>query len=91
MSPYPVMVQVRLPNTPQVSAKCNGRMLRLGTMPLSTTIGSIRDRVLVGPLERTVGASKLKLWIAGKPATLRQTLAYWNFANGDTIEMSVGK
>ena len=91
MYPYPVMVQVRLPNAPQVSAKCNGRMLRLGTMPLSTTIGSIRDRVLVGPLERTVGASKLKLWIAGKPATLRQTLAYWNFANGDTIEMSVGK
>ncbi|WFD04107.1 SF3a splicing factor complex subunit [Malassezia obtusa] len=91
MYPYPVMVQVRLPNAPQTSPKCNGRMLRLGAMPLSTTIGSIRDRILIGPLERTVGASKLKLWIAGKPATLRQTLAYWNFANGDTIEMSLGK
>ncbi|WFD45223.1 SF3a splicing factor complex subunit [Malassezia psittaci] len=91
MYPYPVMVQVKLPNSPQTSAKCNGRMLRLGSMPLSTTIGTIRDRVLIGPLERTVGASKLKLWIAGKPATLRQTLAYWNFANGDTIEMSLSK
>lgn len=91
MYPYPVMVQVRLPNAPQISPKCDGRMLRLGALPLSTTIGSIRDRVLVDPLERTVGGSKLKLWIAGKPATLRQTLAFWNFANGDTIDMSLGK
>ena len=60
-------------------------------MALSSTIGSVRDRVQVEALDRSVGASKLKLWVGGKPATLRQTLAYWNVAEGETIEFTLGK
>ena len=42
-------------------------------------------------LGRAVGASKLKMWIAGKPATLRQTLAAWNLSDGDAVEFTLGK
>ncbi|WFD32935.1 SF3a splicing factor complex subunit [Malassezia sp. CBS 17886] len=91
MRPYPVNIWVRLPDAQSVSPHCSGRTVPLQQQPLTTTVGSIRDRVLISPLERSVAASKLKMWIHGRPATLRQTLAYWNMADGDMIELTLAK
>ncbi|PKI82524.1 Prp21p [Malassezia vespertilionis] len=91
MYPYPISLRIRLPYAPQLSVKCNGAIITLSDLALATTIGTIRDRILIGPLERTVSGSKLKLWIGGKPATLRQTLAFWNLADGDSIDVTLVK
>lgn len=91
MHPYPISLHIRLPNARHASPKCDGSTIPLTGVALSSTIGSVRDRVQVEALDRSVGASKLKLWVGGKPATLRQTLAYWNVAEGETIEFTLGK
>ena len=67
---------------PQMAAQASPEIFQqLGTI----------TRQLHDTLHQAVGASKLKMWVHGRPATLRQSLAYWNLADGAHVEMSVGK
>lgn len=91
MYPHPITLHVHVPDAPQVAPVCDGHTEVLSGLPLSTTIGHVRDRILHDTLHQAVGASKLKMWIHGRPATLRQSLAYWNLADGAHVEMSVAK
>ena len=84
-------LHVHVPKAPQIAPVCDGHTEVLSGLPLSTTIGHVRDRILHDTLHQAVGASKLKMWVHGRPATLRQSLAYWNLADGAHVEMSVGK
>ena len=89
--PHPITLHVHVPDAPHVAPVCDGRVLTFSGLPLSTTMGQVRDRVLSEALGRSVGASKLKMWVHGKPATLRQSLAHWNLADGAHVEMSIAK
>lgn len=91
MYPHPITLHVRVPAAPQIAPVCDGHTEVLSGLPLTTTIGHVRDRILHDTLHQAVGASKLKMWVHGRPATLRQSLAYWNLADGAHVEMSVGK
>lgn len=91
MHPNAITLCVRVPYAPHVAPQCDGRLVEVSALPLSATIGHVRDRVLTEALGRAVGGSKLKLWVHGKPATLRQTLAYWNMRDNDEVEMSMAK
>ena len=91
MYPHPITLHVHVPKAPQIAPVCDGHTEVLSGLPLSTTIGHVRDRILHDTLHQAVGASKLKMWVHGRPATLRQSLAYWNLADGAHVEMSVGK
>lgn len=91
MYPHPITLHVHVPDAPHMAPLCDGRVLELSGLPLTTTIGQIRDRILNEALQRSVSASKLKMWVHGKPATLRQSLAYWNLADGAHVEMSLAK
>ncbi|WFD25003.1 SF3a splicing factor complex subunit [Malassezia equina] len=91
MYPHPITLHVQVPDAPHVAPVCDGRVLTFSGLPLRTTIGQVRDRVLSEALGRSVGASKLKMWVHGKPATLRQSLAHWNLADGAYVEMSIAK
>lgn len=91
MNPWPVTLWIRIPDAQHVAPVLDGRTVPLANLVPSATLGSIRDRVQVEMLSRAVGGSKLKMWIGGKPATLRQTLASWNLSDGDAIEFTLGK
>lgn len=91
MYPHPITLHVHVPDAPQIAPVCDGHMEVLSGLPLTTTIGHVRDRILHGVLHQAVGASKLKMWVHGRPATLRQSLAYWNLADGAHVEMSVAR
>lgn len=91
MYPHPITLHVQVPDAPHVAPVCDGRVLSFSGLPLHTTFGQVRDRVLSEALGRSVGASKLKMWVNGKPATLRQSLAHWNLADGAHVEMSIAK
>ncbi len=58
---------------------------------LKSTIATLRDYVHQDVLGSAVAASKIKIKVNGKPATLKQTLAYWNLTNGDTVTADVAK
>ncbi|WFD34356.1 SF3a splicing factor complex subunit [Malassezia cuniculi] len=86
MNPWPVTLWIRIPDAQHVAPVLDGRTVPLANLVPSATLGSIRDRVQIEMLGRAVGASKLKMWIGGKPATLRQTLASWNL--GDVTSLT---
>lgn len=89
-NPNPVNLRVHLPDAPNVSSKADGRVLDFQAAP-TASIGSIRDWVHAVCLASEVGASKLKIKIAGRPATLRQTVAHWNLVDGDEVLVSIAK
>jgi len=91
MYPHPITLHVHVPKAPQIAPVCDGHTEVLSGLPLSTTIGHVRDRILHDTLHQAVGASKLKMWVHGRPATLRQSLAYWHLADGAQVELSGGK
>lgn len=91
MYPHPITLHVQVPDAPHVAPACDGRVLEYSGLPQTMTVGQVRDRVLNEALARSVGASKLKMWVGGKPATLRQTLAFWNMKDGGRIDMSLAK
>lgn len=87
----PVTLSIKLPDAPNVSPKCDGSTVTFEALPPASPVSAIRDRVHAEILESTVGASKLKLEVNGKAMTLKQTLAYWNLLDGDTITVSLRK
>ncbi|PWN39891.1 hypothetical protein IE81DRAFT_326065 [Ceraceosorus guamensis] len=90
-NPYPISIKVLLPDAPEISPLCDGHEEVLQGLIPQTTIGQIRDRVHATNLNAQVGVSKMKLRIAGKAATLKQTLAHWNLLDGDTIVITLNK
>ncbi|GAK62365.1 pre-mRNA splicing factor [Moesziomyces antarcticus] len=58
---------------------------------LKSTIATLRDYVHQDVLGSAIAASKIKIKVNGKPATLKQTLAYWNLTNGDTVTADVAR
>jgi splicing factor 3A subunit 1 len=89
-NPYPIALKVTFPDAPATSPLCDGRTEVFAETPMTATIASVRDRVHA-MLDGAVGASKLKLKIGGKAATLKQTLAHWNLLDNDEIVVSLGK
>ncbi|UZJ54991.1 hypothetical protein CBS101457_004311 [Exobasidium rhododendri] len=87
--PEPINIRIRLPEAPTISENCNGTQITFESLPPSTTIGSIRDRLHSETLKGSVGANRLKLRIDNKAATLKQTLAHWNLISGDVITLQV--
>ena len=91
MYPHPITLRVHVPDATHIAPACDGHVEEISGLSLSTTIGQVRDRILSETLGKAVGASKLKMWVQGKPATLRQSLAYWNLMDGAHVEMSLAK
>lgn len=58
---------------------------------LKSTIATLRDYVHQDLLNSSIAASKIKIKVNGKPATLKQTLAYWNLTDGDRITIDIVK
>lgn len=89
--PNPISIQINLPEATAISSKCDGSTVTFDQLPPTSTIGSIRDRVQAEYLEGKVGASKLKVKVNGKAATLKQTLGHWNLVEGDLVEVILNK
>ncbi|EPQ32104.1 uncharacterized protein PFL1_00301 [Pseudozyma flocculosa PF-1] len=88
--PEPVKVKVRLPDAPSVSSHADGSVLDFEIAP-TASMGSIRDWVHASVLHAQIGASRLKLRVGGRPATLKSTAASWNLVEGDEVEIALGK
>ncbi|SNX81619.1 related to Splicing factor 3 subunit 1 [Melanopsichium pennsylvanicum] len=58
---------------------------------LKSTIATLRDYVYQDLFNNNVAASKIKIKVNGKPATLKQSLAYWNLTDGDVVMIDVVK
>ncbi|KAJ1030360.1 hypothetical protein NDA16_001269 [Ustilago loliicola] len=58
---------------------------------LKSTIATMRDYVHQDLLNSAIAASKIKIKVNGKPATLKQTLAYWNLTDGDRVTIDIVK
>ena len=58
---------------------------------LKSTIATLRDYVHQDLLNSAIAASKIKVKVNGKPATLKQTLAYWNLTDGDRVAIDITK
>lgn len=58
---------------------------------LKSTIATLRDYVHQDLLNSAIAASKIKVKVNGKPATLKQTLAYWNLTDGDQVTIDITK
>ncbi|SPO20880.1 related to Splicing factor 3 subunit 1 [Ustilago trichophora] len=58
---------------------------------LKSTVATLRDYVHQDLLNSSIAASKIKIKVNGKPATLKQTLAYWNLTDGDRVTIDIAK
>lgn len=87
--PEPITIIVSLPEATGISEKLNGSQVSLPVLAPSTTIGTVRDRIQAETLGGSVGASRLKLRVNGKPTTLKQTLSYWNMVSNDVITLQI--
>lgn len=58
---------------------------------LKSTVATLRDYVHQDLLNSAIAASKIKIKVNGKPATLKQTLAYWNLTDGDRVAIDIVK
>ncbi|SJX60343.1 related to Splicing factor 3 subunit 1 [Sporisorium reilianum f. sp. reilianum] len=58
---------------------------------LKSTVATLRDYVHQDLLNSAIAASKIKIKVHGKPATLKQTLAYWNLTDGDQVTIDLVK
>lgn len=58
---------------------------------IKSTIATLRDYVHQDLLNSQIAASKIKIKVNGKPATLKQTLAYWNLTDGDRVTIDIAK
>ncbi|KAJ9476868.1 Pre-mRNA-splicing factor PRP21 [Pseudozyma hubeiensis] len=58
---------------------------------IKSTVATLRDYVHQDLLNSAIAASKIKIKVNGKPATLKQTLAYWNLTDGDRVTIDVAK
>ncbi|KAN0066104.1 SF3a splicing factor complex subunit [Thecaphora frezii] len=88
--PESVRVKVRIPMARTVTPHADGAVHEFEIAP-TASMGSIRDWVHATVLQSQIGASKLKLRVAGKPATLKSTAAAWNLQEGDEVEVVLGK
>ncbi|GAC95594.1 hypothetical protein PHSY_003170 [Pseudozyma hubeiensis SY62] len=58
---------------------------------IKSTVATLRDYVHQDLLNSAIAASKIKIKVNGKPATLKQTLAYWNLTDGDRVTIDITK
>ncbi|CDU23915.1 related to Splicing factor 3 subunit 1 [Sporisorium scitamineum] len=58
---------------------------------LKSTVATLRDYVHQDLLSCAIAASRIKIKVQGKPATLKQTLAYWNLTDGDQVTIDIVK
>ncbi|TKY90536.1 hypothetical protein EX895_000534 [Sporisorium graminicola] len=58
---------------------------------LKSTVATLRDYVHQDLLNSAIAASKIKIKVQGKAATLKQTLAYWNLTDGDQVTIDLVK
>lgn len=89
--PNSISISIQLPEAASISSKADGSIVSFEDLPPTATIGSIRDRVQAEYLEGKVGASKLKIKVNGKAATLKQSLAHWNLVDGDLVDVALNK
>ncbi|EPQ58449.1 hypothetical protein GLOTRDRAFT_114877 [Gloeophyllum trabeum ATCC 11539] len=89
MHPYPISLQVQLPNDPSKPEwKLDGTVITIPELPLSLLVSTLRDRILQHT-GSSVGASKIRLSHAGKMLTNQNTLASYNLEDEDLVILSV--
>lgn len=89
--PNSISISIQLPEAASISSKADGSIVSFEDLPPTATIGYIRDRVQAEYLEGKVGASKLKIKVNVKAATLKQSLAHWNLVDGDLVDVALNK
>ncbi len=87
--PGPKLLSIQLPDASNLSSFCDGRQVSLEPLPMSTTMSQIRDIVHDDLLQSSIGASRIKLKVAGKPVTLKQTIASLELGDGALVEVSI--
>lgn len=58
---------------------------------IKSTVATLRDYVHQDLLNSTIAASKIKIKVNGRPATLKQSLAYWNLTDGDRVTIDIAQ
>ncbi|KZT28566.1 hypothetical protein NEOLEDRAFT_1175869 [Neolentinus lepideus HHB14362 ss-1] len=89
MHPYPVSLQVQLPNDPSKAEwKLDGSVVTIPELPLNLLVSTLRDRILQAT-GSSVGASKMRLSSGGKMLTNTNTLASYNLEDEDLVTLTV--
>jgi len=89
MHPYPISLQVQLPNDPsKPDWKLQGQIVTIPDLPMNLIVSTLRDRILQHT-GSTVPASKIRLSYMGKMLTNSTKIAVSNLEDEDLLVFSV--
>ncbi|KAF7978110.1 hypothetical protein HWV62_1524 [Athelia sp. TMB] len=91
MHPYPISLQVQLPNDPsRPEWKLDGTVVTIPDLPLNLLVSTVRERIL----QHTgsgVPASRMRLAYAGKMLTNANSIASFNLEDEDLLVLSLSE
>jgi len=89
LHPDPISLSIQLPTvTDKPEWNLNGAIATLQDLPLTLLISTLRDRLLTH-IEGTLPASRVKFSFGSRVLTNANTLASYNFDDGDLVKMEV--
>jgi len=89
LHPDPISLSIQLPSVPDKPEwNLNGAIATLQELPLTLLISTLRDRLL-SHIEGTLPASRVKFSFGSRVLTNANTLASYNFDDGDLVKMEV--
>lgn len=92
--PDPVSLTVRMPTAPADAhatdvPACDGRAIRLDPLSPLATFAQVREVLHRSILHEAIGIARIRLFVHGKPTTLKQTLAHWNLTDEDEVAVVI--
>ncbi|TFK55258.1 hypothetical protein OE88DRAFT_1622827 [Heliocybe sulcata] len=85
MHPYPISLQVQMPNDPSKPEwKLDGSVVTIPELPLNYLVSTLRDRILQAT-GSSLAASRIRLSSSGKMLTNANTLASYNLEDEDLV------